>query len=75
VSEVESELDELRRRLAAVDQELQRAEREPDADLPLLREQREALAAQIEREQEARKLERAWSPHEIDQDLERGLDR
>ena len=73
---MDAELDRLRRRLASVDQELERAEREADVDALVLREQRQALLAQIEREEEIRKqVERVWAPPELDQDLERDFDR
>jgi hypothetical protein len=72
---MDTELDRLRKQLASIDQELQRAEREADAAL-VLREQRQVLLAQIEREEEIRKqVERVWAPPELDQDLERDLDR
>jgi hypothetical protein len=73
---MEAELDRLRRRLASVDQALERAEREADVDVVLLRDQRQALLAQIEREEDIRKqVERVWSPPELDHDVERDLDR
>jgi hypothetical protein len=73
---MDEELDRLRKRLASVDQELERAEREADVDALILREQRQALLVQIEREEEIRKqVERVWAPSELDQDLERDLDR
>jgi hypothetical protein len=73
---MDAELDRLRKQLASIDQELQRAEREADADALVLRGQRQVLLAQIEREEEIRKqVERVWAPAELDQDLERDLDR
>jgi hypothetical protein len=73
---MDAELDRLREQLTSVDQELERAEREADVDAMILREQRQALLAQIEREEEIRKqVERVWAPPELDQDLDRDLDR
>jgi hypothetical protein len=73
---MDAELDRLRKQLASIDRELERAEREADIDALVLREQRQALLAQIEREEEIRKqVERVWTPSELDQDLERDFDR